>query len=292
MKAFREKLKDLGLTGAYPFQSHFLQLGKHNLHYVDEGQGRPILMLHGNPTWSFYYRNLIRTFSPQFRTVVPDHMGCGMSDKPQDYAYTLESHIQNTYKLIQFLGLGKIVLIVHDWGGAIGMGLVTRYPELFDRIVILNTAAFPSKHIPGRINLLRQGRFGEFLTRRFNLFAWPATFMTTEKKLNPAIKKGYLLPYDSYDNRIAVARFVQDIPMEKSHPTFRTLAEIESKLRTLPQPKLILWGGKDFCFDRHFFEKWLEIYPDVTAHWYASAGHYVLEDALDDVSARIWEFIR
>lgn len=292
MTAIREKIKELGLEEVYPFRSNFLNLEGNNLHYVDEGQGRPILMLHGNPTWSFYYRNLIQTFSPKFRTIVPDHMGCGMSDKPQNYEYSLETHILNTYNLIKFLDLKKIILIVHDWGGAIGFGLVTRYPELFDRIVILNTGAFPSEHIPQRINLLRQGKFGEWLTRKLNLFAWPATFMTTEKKLPRAIKEGYLLPYNSWENRIAVARFVQDIPMEKEHKTYQTLSDIEMRLKALPHPKLILWGGKDFCFNHHFFEKWVEIYPEAEAHWFAKAGHYVLEDALEEVSGKIWEFIK
>jgi cis-3-alkyl-4-acyloxetan-2-one decarboxylase len=292
MNQMRNKLKSLGLESVYPFKSHFLQLGQHSLHYIDEGQGRPILMLHGNPTWSFYYRNLVHHFSKEFRTIVPDHLGCGLSDKPQDYEYNLENHIQNTLKLINFLNLKNIILIVHDWGGAIGFGLVTRYPELFDRIVILNTAAYPSEHIPRRINLLRQGKFGEWLTRKFNLFAWPATFMTTVKRLPKSIKAGYLLPYDSWENRVAVSRFVQDIPMEQDHPTFKTLSDIETKLKTLKHPKLILWGGKDFCFNRHFFERWVEIYPDSDAHWFASAGHYVLEDASKEVAEKIWEFIR
>ena len=292
MSALKDKIKELGLEKVYPFRSNFLQLENHNLHYVDEGAGKPMLMLHGNPTWSFYYRNLVKTFSQKFRTIVPDHMGCGLSDKPQDYDYSLETHIQNAYQLIRFLGLKDITLIVHDWGGAIGFGLATRYPELFEKIIILNTAAYPSEHIPQRINLLRQGKFGEWLTRKWNLFAWPATFMTTTKTLPRAIKDGYLLPYDSWENRIAVARFVQDIPMEKSHKTFKTLSEIEGKLKSLPQPKLILWGGKDFCFNQHFFERWVEIYPEADAHWYAKAGHYVLEDALDEVSTKIWEFVR
>lgn len=292
MMAMRNKLKDLGLENIYPFKSHFLQLEGHNLHFIDEGEGTPILMLHGNPTWSFYYRNLVKTFSTKFRTVVPDHMGCGMSDKPQDYEYSLETHIQNAYQLIRFLKLTKIILVVHDWGGAIGFGLVTRYPELFDKIIILNTGAFPSEHIPRRINLLRQGIVGEWLTRKLNLFAWPATFMTTVKTLPRAIKAGYLLPYDSWDNRIAVARFVQDIPMEKDHKTFKTLSEIEGKLKSLRHPKLILWGGKDFCFNQHFFERWVDIYPEANAYWFASAGHYVLEDALDEVGQKMWEFIR
>lgn len=292
MNELRARLNSLGLEKVYPFRSQFLQVESHGIHYVDEGKGQPILMLHGNPTWSFYYRNLIQMFSPNFRTIVPDHMGCGLSDKPQDYEYTLENHIQNAYKLIRFLDLKKIILIVHDWGGAIGLGLVTRYPELFDKIIILNTAAFPSENIPKRINLLRQGKMGEFLTRKFNLFAWPATFMTTQKPLPRAIKQGYLLPYNNWENRIAVARFVQDIPMEKEHKSYKTLREIEARLRTLPHKKLILWGGKDFCFDRSFFEKWLEIYPDADAHWYANAGHYILEDALEDVGLKIWDFIK
>lgn len=291
MNELKKKLTDHKLGDLYPFRSHFLQLGEHNLHYVDEGQGQPILMLHGNPTWSFYYRNLIQTFSPRFRTVVPDHMGCGLSDKPQEYPYNLETHIQNTYKLIRFLDLKNIILVVHDWGGAIGMGLATRYPELFDKIVILNTAAFPSSNIPRRINFLRSTSFGEFLTRKFNLFAWPATFMTTVKSLPKKIKEGYLLPYDSWENRVAVARFVQDIPMDEGHPTYSTLDEIGRKLPTLQKPVLILWGGKDFCFDRHFFERFVEVFPHANAHWYANAGHYVLEDALNDVSTRIREFI-
>lgn len=292
MNDIKNKIRELGLENVYPFRSQFLQLGNNNLHYVDEGEGQPILMLHGNPTWSFYYRNLIQTFKPKFRTVVPDHMGCGLSDKPQNYAYTLENHIQNAYQLIRFLDLKKMILIVHDWGGAIGFGLVTRYPELFDKIVILNTAAYPSQNIPQRINLLRQGKIGEWLTRKLNLFAWPATFMTTTKRLPKAIKQGYLLPYDSWENRIAVARFVQDIPMEKDHPTYKTMSGIEDKLKDLKHPKLILWGGKDFCFNQRFFEKWVNIYPDADAHWYAKAGHYVLEDALDDVSLKIWDFIK
>lgn len=292
MNEMKNKIKQLGLESAYPFRSQFLQLGCHNLHYVDEGEGQPILMLHGNPTWSFFYRNLIQTFKPKFRTVVPDHLGCGLSDKPQDYEYTLENHIQNAYQLIRFLDLKKIILVVHDWGGAIGFGLATRYPELFDKIVILNTAAYPSQDIPQRINLLRQGKIGEWLIRKFNLFAWPATFMTTTKSLPKAIKQGYLLPYNSWENRVAVARFVQDIPMEKEHPTYKTMSDIEAKLKSLKQPKLILWGGKDFCFNQSFFEKWINIYPDAEAHWYAKAGHYVLEDALDDVSLKIWDFIK
>jgi len=160
MNELKQKFKSLGLENLYPFRNHFLQLDEdYALHYVDEGQGQPIVMLHGNPTWSFYYRNLVQTFSPKFRTIVPDHLGCGLSDKPQTYDYNLENHIQNTYKLIKFLDLARIILVVHYCGGAICFGLVTRYPELLDNIIILNTAAYPSEHIPVRINLFIHGKF-------------------------------------------------------------------------------------------------------------------------------------
>ena len=107
------------LKGEYPFNPHFLNVKKEKLHYVDEGQGEPLLMLHGNPTWSFFYRNLAKFFSQNnYRVIVPDHIGCGLSDKPQDYDYTLENHIENTISLIEKLNLKDITLIVHDWGGA------------------------------------------------------------------------------------------------------------------------------------------------------------------------------
>jgi haloalkane dehalogenase len=275
----------------YPWKHHFLGLNGLNLNYVDEGTGPAMLMVHGNPTWSFYYRHLISAFSGHFRCVVPDHMGCGFSDKPQDYQYTLENHIQNLTRLVQFLELKDITLVVHDWGGAIGMGLATRFPHLIKRIIILNTAAFTSTDIPKRIALCKAGPVGEFLVRGLNGFAWPATFMTTKKRLPSNVKKAYLAPYDSWNNRIAVSRFVQDIPMNESHPTWKTLKTIEDNLPKLKVPKLIVWGGLDFCFNQSFFEKWVEIYPDAEAHWIADAGHYVLEDAPKKSIESMVEFI-
>jgi pimeloyl-ACP methyl ester carboxylesterase len=266
-------------TELYPWRHHFLGLSGFNLNYVDEGEGPAMLMVHGNPTWSFYYRHLIKAFSGHFRCVVPDHMGCGFSDKPQDYQYTLENHIQNLEKLVSFLQLKDITLVVHDWGGAIGMGFATRHPHLIKRVIVLNTAAFLSEDIPKRIALCKAGRLGEFFVRGLNGFAWPATFMASKRGLSSEVKKAYLAPYDSWENRVAVSRFVQDIPLDDKHPSWKTLQKIENDLPKVTVPKLIVWGGKDFCFNRGFFERWLSIYPDAEAHWIADAGHYVLEDA-------------
>src|SRR3989338_6551111 len=117
----------------YPFESHFLDLEGVRYHYVDEGRGEPVVLLHGNPTWSFYYRRLILDLRQRYRVIAPDHIGCGFSDKPQRYAYTLEQHIANGQALIERLGLARIALVMHDWGGAIGMGSATRHPDTVAR---------------------------------------------------------------------------------------------------------------------------------------------------------------
>lgn len=279
------------LKSEYPFESHFFPIQKNNLHYIDTGTGEVILMLHGNPTWSFFYRNLAKYFEKNYRVIVPDHMGCGLSSKPQDYEYTLKTHIDNLCLLVEKLKIKDITLVVHDWGGAIGMGLATRHPELIKKMVIMNTAAFRSIEIPTRINILRNP-LGEWFIRKFNGFAGPATFMSTTKKLTPLIKKGFTLPYHDFNSRIATAKFVQDIPMNENHPTYQTLKTIEEKLPSLRAPILLLWGEKDFCFTMNFQKRWLNIFPNARSITYPNAGHYLIEDEKNAVINEIENFLK
>ena len=284
------------LRTLYPFEpKQFTTPGRAQLSYLDEGprSDEAVLMLHGNPTWSFFYRDVVRTLSPHLRCIVPDHVGMGLSEKPEDYDYSLASRIADIEALVAALGLKRIHLIVHDWGGAIGFGFATRHPGLIGRIVILNTAAFFSTHIPKRIALCRAGFFGKWLVRGLNGFAGPAAWMSTVRRLEPDVKHGFLFPYDSWANRVAVHRFVQDIPMRPNHLTRPTLDEIEAKLPLLTdREKLILWGGRDFCFNDHFLVRWRAIFPQAAVHRYADAGHYVLEDAGNDAIARISRFLQ
>ena len=279
-----------------PFEpKQFTTPGRAQLSYLDEGprSDEAVLMLHGNPTWSFFYRDVVRTLSPHLRCIVPDHVGMGLSEKPEDYDYSLASRIADIEALVAALGLKRIHLIVHDWGGAIGFGFATRHPGLIGRIVILNTAAFFSTHMPKRIALCRAGFFGKWLVRGLNGFAGPAAWMSTVRRLEPDVKHGFLFPYDSWANRVAVHRFVQDIPMRPNHLTRPTLDEIEAKLPLLTdREKLILWGGRDFCFNDHFLARWRAIFPQAAVHRYADAGHYVLEDAGNDAIARISRFLQ
>ena len=159
------------LRRLYPFEPKVFACGPFRLSYLDEGprSEEAVLLLHGNPTWSFYYREVVRMMpAAGLRCVAPDHMGMGLSDKPQDYPYRLETHIENLSALVKSLGLKRVHLVVHDWGGAIGFGWAARHPEIIGRIVILNTAAFPSQRMPLRIRLCRAPLVGEALVRGLN----------------------------------------------------------------------------------------------------------------------------
>ncbi len=279
----------------YPFASNTLVLeGGLRMHYIDEGSGPVVLMLHGNPTWSFYYRNLVKHLSGLgFRCIVPDHVGCGLSDKPQDYNYTLEQRIQDVELLIHRLGLKTYSLVLHDWGGAIGCGVATRRPHAVDKIVLLNTGAFRSKRIPLRIAAVKIPWIGEAVIRGLNGFAGPAARMSVRIPLSPAVQRGMLFPYRSWADRVAVWNFVRDIPLREKHRSYKTLTEIEVNLKKLAdKPVCLEWGAYDFCFNKHFRQRWQEIFPQAECHIHDIAGHYVLEDATDRVCKNVASFLQ
>ena len=284
-----ESFKDI-----YPFDSHFFNLNPYKYHYIDEGEGEVLLFLHGNPTWSFYYRNLIQSFQNKYRCIAPDHIGCGFSDKPQYYNYTLSAHIDNLEQLVDSLGLKDITLVMHDWGGSIGMGLAVRQPKLIKRIVLFNTAAFLSLNIPFRIELCRKPVIGLLAIRCFNMFVRGVLRFGIKHKdvLTEQVRAGYLLPYNTFKNRIGNLRFVQDIPMNSSVQSYSVLENIEKNLKQFSElPILIIWGGKDFCFNSKFLDKWREIFPTAEIHLIDSAGHLVVEDSAKEVIERMRFFL-
>jgi len=194
---------------------------------------------------------------------VPDHVGCGLSDKPQEGAYyTLERHIASLEALVAHLDLCDLTLVLHDWGGAIGMGFATRHPERVARLVVLNTAAFYQPALPLRIKLCRIPLVGDVLLRGLNAFARLALrwAVVHQERLTPEVRAGYLYPYRSWADRIAILRFVQDIPLEARHPSRAELARIEENLYLFRErPMLIIWGARDFCFTvRDYLTGWQE----------------------------------
>ncbi len=282
----------------YPFERRYAKVGGWNMQYFDIGSGdsgEPVVMVHGNPTWSFFYRNLAKNLSAAgFRCLAPDHIGCGLSDKPQEYRYTLDQHIDNLARWIgQTLPSGQFNLIVHDWGGPIGMGFAVRHPERIKRVVVLNTSAFATGTMPLRITICRVPTLGALLVRGLNAFAGLATKLTTVKPLPDAVKKGFVLPYDSWANRVAVHRFVQDIPLSGREPSCARFADTDAKLRgaLAGKPMLVQWGMRDWCFTPYYLGLWRERFPEAEVDEYADAGHYLLEDAGEAIAARVRVFL-
>ncbi len=280
-------------TREWPYAPHHLTTPAGRIHYVDEGHGgAPMLCVHGNPTWSFYWRRLIQSFSGSRRVVALDHVGCGLSDKPQDWSYRLADHVENVVRLVEHLDLRDITLVVHDWGGAIGLGMATRLPDRIGRIVVLNTAAFPFDRIPARIAVCRVPGLGALLVRGLNGFARAAVFMATEKGLSPDAAAGLVAPYHSWNDRIATLRFVEDIPMDSGHASWPELQRIADGLSLLKtRPMLIIWGEEDWCFTPAFREEWQRRFPDAEVHPLNGVGHYVMEDAADEVIRLLHPFL-
>lgn len=283
------------IRGEYPFASHFLELdGGVYMHYIDEGpsEAEALLFLHGNPTWSFAWRGAVRRLSKRYRCIAFDHVGCGLSDKPANYSYRLAAHIENARRLVLGLELERFSLVAHDWGGTIAMGLARRLPERVARIALANTAAFPFPRMPWRIAACRVPVLGKLAVRGLNAFARAATFMTVETPLHPTVKLGYLLPYDNYANRVAVAAFVDDIPMAPDHPSRGELEAIAHSLRRFQdRPIRLLWGMRDWCFTNAFLEEWVRIWPRAQVRRFEEAGHFVFEDAPERFAAELDDFL-
>jgi cis-3-alkyl-4-acyloxetan-2-one decarboxylase len=278
----------------YPFESHELRLDSLRYHYLDEGAGQPLLMVHGNPTWSFYWRNLITALRGRFRVVVPDHIGCGLSDKPQQYDYRLTQHIANLVALIEHLDLQDITLVVHDWGGPIGLGAALQVPQRISRLVLFNTGAFPPPYIPFRIRVCRTPVLGSLAVRGLNLFARAALTMAVQdrQRMTAEVRAGLLAPYDSWQHRIAIERFVADIPLTGRHPTWQTLHAIEQALPSLAdRPAMMIWGMRDWCFTPACLDRLLRSLGSARVHRLQDAGHYVVEDAHERIVPLIEAFL-
>jgi pimeloyl-ACP methyl ester carboxylesterase len=287
------------VAAPYSFASHFLDRDGLRLHYLDEGRGDPVVMLHGNPTWSYYYRNLVAALRDRHRCIVPDHIGCGLSDKPQPprYDYSLASRVNDLTALLDHLGVrDNVTLVVHDWGGMIGMAWAARHVEAIKRLVILNSAAFhlpKTKRFPFRLWLGRSTKLGAWLIRSRNLFCRHAANVGVKRKpLPPEVRAWYLKPYDSWENRVAVLKFVQTIPLKPTDPGYEIVSEVEATLPKFAQtPTLVCWGMKDFVFDRHFLDEWERRMPHAEVHRFADCGHYILEDAADEVVPLVAGFV-
>ncbi|MGB7347602.1 MAG: alpha/beta fold hydrolase [Pirellulaceae bacterium] len=279
-----------------PYTSHEIDVHGFKLRYLDEGHGdETLLCVHGNPTWSYYYRSIVDRFRDNYRVIAVDHLGCGRSDRPRrdQFGYTMADHRDNLVTLIDQLNLKNITLIAHDWGGAIGLASLVARRERFRRIVLLNTGAFPPPYVPKRIALLRLPLLGPLAIRGLNLFAGPAiTMAMSRNQLSDDVARGLLAPYRTWAQRVAIDSFVRDIPLTKKHPTYETLRQLESDLSSLADmPSMLVWGMKDWCFNSQCLTRFQAAWPNATTVEIPDAGHYVIEDAPTETVDAISEFL-
>lgn len=285
------------LPGLYA--PHFASIAGLNLHYWDEGEGDPVLFLHGNPTWCFLYRRMVDSLRSRFRVLVPDHIGCGLSDRPDDsqYPFTLERRIVDLSEFVEALGIDRpIHLVVHDWGGLIGLGYGVRNPERIRSLVVFNTAAF---HVPSGTALhwslrwCRRSRLAAWAILNLGAFNQIAVRAGSGPGLSKEARRGLLAPYRTRRDRLAVLRFVQDIPLEPGHPSFDTVSAIEAGLPRLSGiPVLICWGDQDFIFDTRFLLRWIHFFPHARVHRMARCGHYVMEDSAAGIQLLVEDFLK
>jgi len=285
----------------YPFASHYHNVRGLALHYLDEGpqDAAPLIMLHGNPSWSFYYRRLVLALRDRHRCIVPDHIGMGLSDKPGagEYPFTLDRRVDDLAALLDALHISEnLTLILHDWGGMIGMAYATRFPARIKRLVVLNTAAFhlpEGKALPWQLRLSRIPLVNALLNQGLNAFArGAANYGVTRRAMSAEIARAYLAPYDCWRSRLAVKKFVEDIPLKKSDAAYNTVNEVARKLEQFSAlPVLLCWGLRDFVFDQHFLQEWQRRFPNAELRRFEDAGHYILEDAFEEVLPLIDDFL-
>jgi pimeloyl-ACP methyl ester carboxylesterase len=284
----------------FDFATRTVDIGGHTMAYVDEGSGPPVLHVHGNPTWSFAFRPLLATLPGDgFRAIAPDHIGMGRSDKPAlaDYPHTLGRRVADLAAFVDSLHLDEpLSLVVHDWGGPIGLSWAVDHLERVDKVVLLNTGAFPlpaGKRIPWSLQAARLPVVGDVAVRRFNAFSLGALTMGTGRRwLDAEARRGLLAPYDSPAHRVAVHAFVQDIPTGPADPAHPVLEYLAERLPLLAaRPVQVHWGMKDPVFDGVILDHLVQYLPQAEVHRYADAGHYVLEDAADRIVPQVRRFL-
>lgn len=288
-------MKDETFGGTYPFAPRFSGAGGFDMHYIDEGE--PVLMLHGDPTWGYLWRKFIPALSRSRRVIVPDHMGMGKSDAPAEpYPYLLRHHIANLESLILTLGLSDITLIVHDWGGPVGLGFAVRRPDLIKRIVLTNTWAFarwPGAPFPKLVEMIRSPRGEQFVLGKNGYVARAITgTVNYPEKLTDEVMAAYLAPFPTPESRRALLCWSRDIPVDEGDPSWDEMAAIEKNLRLFENiPVLIVWGMLDPVLPPSALGMWKSVYPHARAVEIPDASHFLQEDAPDAVLEAIEVFL-
>jgi haloalkane dehalogenase len=281
--------------GTFPFADRSVEVEDLQIHYVDEGprDARPIVMLHGNPTWSYMYRQPIARLSERgHRCIAFDHMGFGRSSKPPEpRRYVLSTHVGNAIAFLDKLDLRDATLVCHDWGGPIGFGAALERSDRIRAVVAMNTWAWelPS-FLPGFLRQFRGEGLGEILALANNAVVESIPGALANRDVDPQMMEAYRAPFPDYWSRIGTLGFIRDIPLTENDVSAPLMGHIHESLSGLNLPLLLVWGMRDRVFVPAFLEQWLAIFPD--AHKVeVQANHYLVEDAPDQVADAIHDFV-
>jgi len=292
-----ERIQHETFDGTYPFAPHYCHVNGFDMHFVDEGNGEPVVMLHGDPTWGYLWRNIIPTLATIARCVVPDHMGMGKSEVHREpYPYRLVHHIANLEALVIELDLRNITLAVHDWGGPVGLGFAIRHPDRIKRLVISNTwasARWPGASFPRLIEMIRSTGGEKFVLEKNGYLERALTGTTRHaERLSGRIMDAYRAPFPTPESRVAMLCWSRDIPVTESDPSFREMHRIESNLhRFANTPTLIVWGMLDPVLPDSVLRWWENIYPHATVHRMENASHFLQEDEPNQFGRFIRDFL-
>jgi cis-3-alkyl-4-acyloxetan-2-one decarboxylase len=274
--------------GTFPFEPRYVEAGDVRLHYVDEGprDAPAILFVHGNPTWSYLWREPIAALSAKGRRCVAfDHMGFGRSDKPpQLFRYTLQAHIDNALSLLDELDLKEVVLVAHDWGGPVGLGALLERRELLRGLVLVNTWAWelPS-FLPPFVREFRTEGLGEILALGGNLFVESIPGGMAKRDTDPVMMDAYRAPFPDYWSRIGALAFQRDIPLTERDQSAALMGRIHEQLQELDVPVTLVWGMRDPVFQPVFLDQWRELFPEARVVELRDAAHFVPEDRPDAI---------
>ncbi|TXT57245.1 MAG: hypothetical protein BAJALOKI1v1_1830005 [Promethearchaeota archaeon] len=288
----REFMKFETFNDTFPFTPYFERINGFNMHYVDEGEGEPIVCIHGMPTWSYLYRKFITQLSKEYRVIAPDQMGFGKSDVPQDKQYIMEEHVDNLKTLLLRLNLSDITLIVQDWGGPIGFGFSVDYPERIKRLVIMNTSIGVMKEgkNPWYQPLVEKGIYKQFI---MNIGGLLKGGIHNKDKITDVMIKAYEAPFPSEEYYIGAFAWPKDIPIGDAHPSASIMTHVRKNLYKLDKKeKILIWGIKDPIFPKKLISWWKNIYPDIDIHKISNASHFLQEDVPDHIIALIKKFLK
>jgi haloalkane dehalogenase len=285
MNAYRTPEERFARLPGYSFEPHYIEQDGLRMHYVDEGEGDPVLLLHGEPTWAYLYRKVIPKLIPVARAVAPDYFGFGRSDKPVDPDwYSYDRHSASLARLADELDLRNVTVVMQDWGGPLGFRLAVERPDRVTRLVVLNTGLYSGRP-PGETWL----RFRDLVRRTGTDFrAGQLVRITCTTELPDDVVAAYDAPFPTPESKTGIVMFPEQVPTEPDHPSAQTMLDVREQLRSWTKPALVFFSDSDPIFSPRVAERFAELIPGAELQPpVAGAGHFLQEDAGEEVGQRI-----